>query len=149
MARMFARMLAWESRTPFGSPVLPEVYLNKRRIVRSPLRRQVGCRPVIETLDRRDVLEGRNRSAQYLSDPERLRECHQHPRAGIPEDDALAVCVVFDLVWPEGRINRHGHSPGDQRAKEGRKERHLGAEHQRDGVASPHAERAQAGGDPL
>ena len=123
--------------------------LNERRIARSPLRPQIGDRPLSETVERRDVLEGRNRGAQQRGDPERLRECHQDPRGGIPEDDALAVCVLFDLVRPDGRINRHGHSAGDQRAKEGSKERHLCTEHERDGVASPDAQRAKTGADPL
>jgi hypothetical protein len=102
-----------------------------------------------QTFEGRDVLEGWDCAAQEPGDAQRFFECHQHASAGIPEDDALAVCVLFDLVRPKGRVDRHGHSAGDERAEEGLKERHLRPQHERDGVALPDAPLAKTGADPL
>jgi hypothetical protein len=59
------------------------------------------------------------------------------------------MCVLFDLVWSEGRIDRHRYGSGHERAKEDLEERCLCAEHECDGVAAPDAQSAQAAADLL
>jgi hypothetical protein len=114
--------------------------------------RDVGDRRRRQLLGGHDRLERRHLAPHEPSDPRRLGERDQHPCLRVPQDADLAARVFLEVTGTEGRVDRHGHRPREEHADERAEERGLGAEHDRDAVARPHAtrpERRRDGARPL
>ncbi len=150
-ARMLASRLACDSATPFGDPVLPDVYWI--RASASPL-------ATIPESEFDSGIDRRSRSAGTVATVVRLGasgrssdrgplgfgEGEQDAGAGVAQDRRLARGVLLDLIGAERRVERHRHAAREQDAEVGVEERRLGAEQQRHPLARDDAAAAQSGG---
>lgn len=79
--------------------------LNEGGIRRPRCAGQCPGRDFTKLFDRDDVLERGHCSAEQPRNALRSGERDQHSRAGVPEDPALPVRILLDLVRPGGWIN--------------------------------------------
>ena len=102
-----------------------------------------------ELLRRHDPVQAGDARAQAGRRGGHVAGRDQHARVGVLENSALAGNVRLDGVLPEGRVDRHRHRAGEQRAEEAGEVRLRGRQHQRHPLLGTDAHRYEVRGDRL
>ncbi len=132
---MLASRLAWLRTTPFGSPVLPDVYWMSAVDVscvigsraRGRARRKLG-----DALDRGQASHLR---LQQGRDASPFRNRYQHTRAGVAQDARLTAQVLLQLRQPHRRIDRDRHCASIENGEKRNEEVAARRQHQGDAIA--------------
>ena len=120
---MFASRFVCESSTPFGSPVLPEVYWISAGSSAATTGDGAERRLPSRLRECRHAGQRAHAWAEQAGDPLDLRERHEQPRLGVVEDADLARRVLLEPIGPERRVDRHRNGAGEQHAEERAEER--------------------------
>ncbi len=134
-------------RTPFGWPVLPDVYWMKAGSLPSPSGPETGAPDGGELVGGHDVGEGRHGRLQQAHHGPGARDRDEEPHAGVLQDGGLAGGVLLEAVEADGRVDRHRDGARQQDAEEGAQEVEPGRQHEGDRVPARHAALAQASRD--
>jgi hypothetical protein len=138
--------LPWRCTTPFGSPVVPELYSQNAgdSLVVAATRRR---RPVVEVVPRvdwhADVTARAGDHDGVLDACRRRRDPAEVVGERRRHDEGPGACVGDDrgeVVGGEHRRDRHRHDPGAQRTEEPRREGRLVVDDEDDAVALTDAE---------
>ncbi len=144
---MLASRLACDSITPFGSPVLPEVYCRNAVASVGGAARSKRAAMAAEFGDGGDRAEARHRGGQQARHQQRVVGRDQHRGLRVGEDAPLATQMFFQLRASHRRIDRHRHAAGQQHAVESKEIIGATRQHQGHALADLKAARLQAGGD--
>ena len=134
MARMLASRLAWLKTTPFGSPVLPDVYwmsaVSASCVSGRPAAGVRGESPATLSI----ALRLRTCACKQGRGPSRFRNRYQNAGSCVAQDRRLAAQMLLQLGHPHRRIDRHWHRAGIEDGEKRNEEVAASWQHQRNPV---------------